>query len=75
MTPSEAVEKAVSDAGGTGALAKALGIKPPSVSEWLRRGKAPAERCIEIESLDAVTVTRYDLRPDVFGQRPKGKAA
>jgi DNA-binding transcriptional regulator YdaS (Cro superfamily) len=63
------LEKAIAIIGGTNATARALGIKPPSVSKWLRKGRAPAERCRDIEKLTKGKVTRYELRPDVFGAK------
>jgi hypothetical protein len=42
------------------------------VSKWLRETKngLPAEYCIAIEQATNGTVTRYMLRPDVFGTIP-----
>jgi DNA-binding transcriptional regulator YdaS (Cro superfamily) len=57
------------------ALAAALGIKSPSISEWRKRGKVPPERCIAIEQATEGAVTRYELRPDIFGEAPKAAAA
>lgn len=52
---------------GSYRLAKAVGVKPPTVFSWLRRGIPPAERCRAIEAATGGRVTRYQLRPDVFG--------
>nr|WP_289959243.1 YdaS family helix-turn-helix protein [Xanthomonas arboricola]MDN0202824.1 YdaS family helix-turn-helix protein [Xanthomonas arboricola pv. corylina] len=57
-----------SKSGGRRALAKALGIKSPSISGWYDRGKVPVERVLAIET--ATGVSRHDLRPDVFGPSP-----
>lgn len=66
------IEKAVHVANGPSALAKALGIKPPSVVQWLKGVRpVPAGRCIAIEQATGGQVTRYELRPDVFGQPPQ----
>lgn len=62
------LDRAVEVAGSQSALAKALGIKPPSISGWYERGKVPVERCAAIEA--ATGVSRHDLRPDVFGPAP-----
>jgi malate synthase len=36
---------------------------------WLHRDKlVPAEMCIPIEKATGGTVTRYELRPDVYGE-------
>lgn len=57
----EALNKAITAAGGVGRLAAKLGIKSPSISGWL---KVPATRVLEIER--ATGVSRHDLRPDLY---------
>lgn len=51
-----------------------LGVRQSVVSNWRARGRVPVERCIPIETATHGVVTRYELRPDVFGEAPK-KAA
>lgn len=55
---------------GLTALAKAAGVKPPTVHVWLRTGRTPAERCLRVEQATRGQVTRYELRPDVYGAPP-----
>lgn len=51
------------------ALAEAVGVTQPSVAHWVKgRVRIPAERCIQIELATQGAITRYDLRPDVFGE-------
>ena len=70
-----ALDDAIEAAGGVGKLAKALGIRQSAVSNWrMRGGRVPAERCPAIESAVHGQVTRYALRPDIFGTEPN-KAA
>ncbi len=45
-------------------LAKAVGVTQQSVSDWIKRGFAPADRCRKIEAVSGITCE--DLRPDVF---------
>jgi len=53
------------------ALARLLGITPQSVADW---NDIPPERCLKIESLTGVS--RYELRPDIYGDPPhQGQAA
>ncbi len=66
MTP---LDRAIEAAGSQLALAKALGIRSPSISGWYDRKKIPVERVIAIEK--ATGVSRHELRPDVFGPAPK----
>lgn len=57
--------------GGQAALARRLGITPAAVNQWVVGSRpVPAERCRAIEAATGGAVTRYDLRPDVFGEPP-----
>lgn len=64
--------RAIEILGSQQALADALGIRSPSISEWRARGPTgvPAARCLSIEQATGGAVTRYELRPDVFGDAP-----
>lgn len=53
--------------GGPTAVARMLGIKPPSVIGW--KGQIPAERCPAIERATDGRVPCEQLRPDVCWQR------
>lgn len=64
------LDRAIEAAGGVGNLADAIGLKSNVVSNWRLRKQVPAERCIAIEQATGGAVTRYDLRPDVFGAGP-----
>lgn len=66
----EALDRAAQILGTQEALAAALGIRSPSISEWRQREQVPVERCLQIEAATNGKVTRYDLRPDVFGKAP-----
>lgn len=66
-----AIKRAVKAAGGPTALARKLGVKPPTVFQWLNGSRpVPGERCIDIEEACGGAVTRYELRPDIFGAAP-----
>ncbi|MET0332579.1 MAG: helix-turn-helix domain-containing protein [Dyella sp.] len=71
-----AIQVATKLAGGQAALARAVGVTQPLVWQWCagRRPVAP-QHCIKIEESTKGQVTRYDLRPDVFGEAPKAKKA
>ena len=66
------IERSVAIAGGQTALARLLSVTQGRVWQWLNdsSAKIPAERCIAIESATNGAVTRYDLRPDIFGPAP-----
>jgi DNA-binding transcriptional regulator YdaS (Cro superfamily) len=71
----EALQKAVRVAGGQAALAKAIGVKPQHVWNWLNRDKrAASNKCAAIEAATQArgdTVSRHHLRADVFGPPPE----
>jgi TorA maturation chaperone TorD len=62
--------KAIEAAGGIGALARALGISQPAVSNWQ---KVPAERVLTVEAVTGVS--RFVLRPDLYAMTGVGGAA
>lgn len=68
------IKTACEAVGGASKLASLLGVTPQAVAKWVAADRAPAERCLEIEMVSGVS--RYDLRPDVFGSAPEqAKAA
>lgn len=77
MTPLQALSKAVELCEGQAELARRIGgkVKQAHVWNWLRSGRAPAEHCRAIEEAVEGRVTRYQLRPDVFGTRPEAKVS
>lgn len=67
------LQKAIDAVGTQAALAKALGVKPQHVWNWLNRDRrVPAEQVLPIESATDGRVTRHELRPDLY---PREKAA
>ena len=63
------LKKAIEIVGSQSALARACGVKQAHVWNWLNKGrrKVPAEYAVAIERATNKRVTRYQLRPDVFG--------
>lgn len=72
-TAATALDRAIHLLGSQQALANLLNIRSPSISEWRARGPlgVPAARCLAIERATHGAVTRYELRPDVFGLAPE----
>ena len=69
MTMLEALQRAVKLAGGQSALARRIQVKQQTVHYWLSVGKkASADYARKIEEAVGGQVTRYELRPDVFGE-------
>ena len=63
MNSTDYLLKAIRIAGGVSAMAKALGLRQSTVSNWLYRGQVSAAKCPSIERLTGVKCER--LRPDV----------
>lgn len=66
MTPDELI----AHFGGISATARALGVKPPSVSEWKAAGRVPPGRQYQVE-----VVTGGALRAGADGSHQDGKHA
>ena len=61
------LERAVLAVGSQAALAKAIGVKPQHVWNWLNRdSRVPAEQVLAIERATAGSVKRNELRPDLY---------
>lgn len=68
----ELIKKAVKPFGTVAAFARAIGVEPPTVHQWISRERpVPAKQCPIIEEKTGGAVTRYELRRDVFGDAPK----
>jgi DNA-binding transcriptional regulator YdaS (Cro superfamily) len=68
------LDRAIAAADGQTRLAEMLStpkkrVLSQHITNWKARG-VPADRCIAIEIAVGGAVTRYDLRPDVFGDAP-----
>lgn len=61
----DALIKAISIFETQTGLAKAIGVVPQVVNNWLARGRIPAEHCPAIEKATNGAVRCEDLRPDV----------
>ena len=68
MPVDKVLREAIKRAGGPRALGRALGIAHTAVLQWQR---CPPARVLEVERLSGIS--RYRLRPDIFG--PKAPAS
>ena len=60
-----ALERAIEVVGGVVSLADSLGISKQAVSGW---EQCPADRVLQVEAATNGVVSRYKLRPDIFGR-------
>jgi DNA-binding transcriptional regulator YdaS (Cro superfamily) len=56
--------------GGQSELARKLNITPQCVNKWVGKNQVPVKYVLEIEKLTKKEITRYHLRPDIFGDKP-----
>ncbi len=64
-----AFDRVIDIVGSQTELAKRLQVKQPSVNSWKMRCQIPADRVLDIEKIVGGQVTRYEMRPDVFGKQ------
>lgn len=57
-----AIERAIDAAGGVNALARAIGVKQPSVSRWRKVGFVGVEHVPDVAALTGIPA--HELRPD-----------
>ncbi len=57
-----AIEKAIDIAGGVNALARAVGVKQPSVSRWRKVGLVGLEHVPDVSAVTGIPA--HELRPD-----------
>lgn len=70
-----AIKTAVALVGSQSELARQVNTRQGTLWKWLRKGVVPAEKCAAIERATGGKVTRYQLRPDVFGTAPSDASA
>lgn len=59
----------VKEAGGSAAVAEALGVSQSVVCNWIRRNKVSAGKVLEFERLTGIS--RHLLRSDIHGPMPR----
>ncbi len=62
------VKKAAKAVGSVRLLAKRLCLYRGSLYQWVQ---VPEDHVLRIEELTGGKVTRYEMRPDIFGKKPK----
>jgi DNA-binding transcriptional regulator YdaS (Cro superfamily) len=65
-----ACKEAVKRAGGLTKLSRVFGVTPQAIYKW---EMVPPERCQELAMLAGMSV--HDLRPDIFGVKPRRAAS
>jgi DNA-binding transcriptional regulator YdaS (Cro superfamily) len=65
-----ALARAVRKLRSQSAFGRLVGKRQSSVREWLKSDTLPPEHVLAVEA--ATGVSRYELRPDVYGEAPAG---
>jgi DNA-binding transcriptional regulator YdaS (Cro superfamily) len=69
MTPQQAFKKAIKLLQGQNKASKLMGFSQPAISRQISSGRKPKpEHCLLLELLTKGEVTRYQLRPDIYGK-------
>ncbi len=62
-------KQAVAAAGGPSKLSDLLGISRQAIEQWT---VVPPKHVLRVE--DATGISRYALRPDIYGEAPRGSS-
>jgi DNA-binding transcriptional regulator YdaS (Cro superfamily) len=66
----KALQTAIDRAGSQAALAVLLKVSPQAVNQWVRqRRPVPIHHVFAIEKWSGGSITRAELRPDIFGEQ------
>jgi DNA-binding transcriptional regulator YdaS (Cro superfamily) len=61
----DALQRAIEQLGSKSALARAVGVVPMAVVQWLTRG-LPAERVLDVSRATSWQTTPHELRSDLY---------
>lgn len=67
-------QRAIELAGGQSELARHFNISREAVRQWEEADQVPVRRVLDVEKITGGHVTRYDLRPDIYGDPPRSAA-
>lgn len=74
MSKDSPICQAIRICGGQGQLAEKAYVDQRTVSHWKVTGTVPAKRVLAVEAATGGKVTRYQLRPDIYGPDPAEEA-
>lgn len=66
MDQETVLKRAVTRAGGPSAVARAFGISPVSVGEWIKKDDLPAPRILPLAALTQWEFTPHMLNSDLY---------
>jgi DNA-binding transcriptional regulator YdaS (Cro superfamily) len=58
-------QKVIDEIGSATKLAEIAGVSLPAVSQW---DEIPIKHVLKIEKAVKSKITRYDMRPDIYGE-------
>lgn len=70
MTPKDALYEIYDMVGSKTAVSRHCNVALPALTYWEEK-RIPAERAVQLEELGGGKITRHDLRPDLFGPKPR----
>lgn len=65
------LDKVIELVGGQAELARKVSVSPQVVNGWCKRNRVAAKKVLDVEKAVGGQVTRYDLRPDIYGESPQ----
>ena len=74
MKPATALKRAVEMSGSQSSLARACGVTPQAVQQWVSSGMVPIGRVKAVVDACDGKLKPYDFRPDIFDCPAKGAA-
>lgn len=68
------IERAISHYGSQAKLAEAMGCSQQQIAYLLKASSITAEMALKIDAATAGTVSKHDLRADIFGEKSEEAA-
>ncbi len=72
MDDAPILDRAIKRAGGAASVARAFGISPVSVGEWLKKGRLPPDRVIPVSALTDWEYTPHMLDSKLYPNERDG---
>ena len=64
-----AIDRVIQAVGSQAEVARSLNLSHQCVAQWVKAGRVPVRRAVDLEALTGGRVTREELRPDIYPKR------